>query len=217
MARDLLGRHLVSDVGGGVVVVRITEVEAYAGATDAASHAHRRQTTRNAVMFGEPGHAYVYFTYGMHWCVNLVAEPAGTAAAVLLRAGEVVGGMDVARTRRPGGPARDVARGPARLARAAGIDGSVNGVDVTRRGPLHLCPGEPVADDVVARGPRVGIRSATDLPWRLWIAGDPTVSAFRSGAARTRRQPLGEGEPDAPGASGELDADGSADAGGAGV
>ena len=187
MARGLLGCRVVSTLGERVVV-RITEVEAYAGAADEASHAHRRQTARNAVMFGPPGHAYVYFTYGMHWCVNLVASAAGDPAAVLLRAGEVTGGVDVARARRGGVRDRDLARGPARLASALGITADCNGADVTRRGsPLVVLAGAAVPDDRVSVGPRVGIRTATDLPWRLWVTDDPTVSDYRPGALRRRR------------------------------
>ncbi|HVE97662.1 MAG TPA: DNA-3-methyladenine glycosylase [Mycobacteriales bacterium] len=190
VARDLLGQHLVSGAGGDRVVVRITEVEAYAAADDAASHAHGRRTARNAVMFGPPGHAYVYFTYGMHWCVNLVAETDGTAAAVLIRAGDVVSGTAVARERRSGAVDRDLARGPARLARAAGITGTLNGADVTTRAAgLHVESAPRVRDETVRRGPRVGIRTATELPWRLWIADDPTVSAFRPGTLRRRPPP----------------------------
>lgn len=167
--------------------MRITEVEAYAGADDPASHAHRRRTDRNAVMFGPPGNAYVYFTYGMHWCLNLVASRDGDPAAVLVRAGEVVIGGDLARSRRNGCRDRDLARGPARLASALGVDGACNGLDVTRRGStLHLLPGDPVDDAGVATGPRVGIRAGADVPWRLWLAGDPTVSDYRPGAPPPR-------------------------------
>lgn len=124
-ARGLLG-CLVS---AGGVTVRLTEVEAYAGVgADPASHAHRGRTARNAVMFGPPGHLYVYFTYGMHWCANVVCGPDGEAAAVLLRAGQVVDGADTARARRATAKAaRDLARGPARLTAALGIDGAANG------------------------------------------------------------------------------------------
>ncbi len=186
VARSLLGARLVSSIDGSVAV-RITEVEAYAGSDDAASHAHRRQTDRNAVMFGRPGHAYVYFTYGMHWCVNVVTGRDGEPSAVLLRAGEVVEGVDLARTRRGSARDRDLARGPARLASALGITGACNGVDVTKRASLLVVEsGEPVPDDSVGTGPRVGIRTATDLPWRLWIAGEESVSDFRPGVARPR-------------------------------
>ncbi|WP_231928889.1 DNA-3-methyladenine glycosylase [Micromonospora echinaurantiaca] len=185
-ARGLLGCRLTA----GGVTVRITEVEAYAGtAGDPASHAHRGRTPRNAVMFGPAGHAYVYFTYGMHWCVNVVTGPAGEAAAVLLRAGEVVDGLAVARARRPA-VRRDVdlARGPARLCAALGIDRSAYGTHLLGDGPVRLRPGDaPVSADAVAAGPRVGVTGAHDVPWRFWIAGDPTVSAYRRHVPRTRR------------------------------
>lgn len=185
-ARGLLGCRLTA----GGVTVRITEVEAYAGtAGDPASHAHRGRTPRNAVMFGPAGHAYVYFTYGMHWCVNVVTGPAGEAAAVLLRAGEVVDGLAAARARRPA-VRRDVdlARGPARLCAALGIDRSAYGTHLLGDGPVRLRPGDaPVPADAVAAGPRVGVTGAHDVPWRFWIAGDPTVSAYRRHVPRTRR------------------------------
>ncbi|MFD2767710.1 DNA-3-methyladenine glycosylase [Micromonospora eburnea] len=185
-ARGLLGCRLTSHG----VTVRITEVEAYAGtAGDPASHAHRGRTPRNAVMFGPSGHAYVYFTYGMHWCVNVVTGPDGEASAVLLRAGEVIDGLDVARTRRPAVRREvDLARGPARLCAALGIDRSVYGADLLGDGPVRLRPPlDPVPEASVAAGPRVGVTGAHDVPWRFWIAGDPTVSAYRRHVPRVRR------------------------------
>jgi DNA-3-methyladenine glycosylase len=192
VARDLLGMVVVHSVDGvGEVAVRLTEVEAYAGGHDPASHAFRGRTGRNAVMFGRAGHAYVYFTYGMHFCMNLVCGPEGAAAAVLLRAGEVVGGLDTARQRRPGARLdRDLARGPARLTTAMGIDRALDGADVTRAdSPLRVVRGEAVADKAVRRGPRVGVSAAAELPWRLWIDGEPTVSAYRPHAPRRRNGP----------------------------
>jgi DNA-3-methyladenine glycosylase len=183
VARDLLG----CVVAAGGISVRITEVEAYDGANDAASHAFRGQTPRNAVMFGPPGHAYVYFTYGMHYCMNLVCAPPGTAQAVLLRAGEVVDGLATAEERRPGVRPRDLARGPARLCRTLAVDRSLDGVDVTKaRSPITVSAAEPVADALVRVGPRVGISAAADWPYRLWVDGDPTVSAFRAHSPRRR-------------------------------
>jgi DNA-3-methyladenine glycosylase len=176
------------------VVVRLTEVEAYSGAgTDPASHAHRGPTPRNAVMFGPPGFAYVYFTYGMHWCLNVVTGAEGEAAAVLLRAGAVVEGLDVATARRPAArSSRELARGPARLAAALALDGSFTGTDLLDpRSALRLLPpadGARVAARSVARGPRVGIRLAAERPWRFWVDGEPTVSAYRVGG-RARRSP----------------------------
>jgi DNA-3-methyladenine glycosylase len=176
VARDLLGA-VVEHAG---VRVRLTEVEAYDGANDPASHAYRGETTRTTVMFGPPGHAYVYFVYGMHFCVNLVCGPAGTASAVLLRAGEVVSGAELAAERRPASRARDLARGPARLTQALAIDRSLNGVDVTvARSPLRVLAGAAVDGGAVRAGPRVGISRAAQWPWRFWIAGEPSVSPYR--------------------------------------
>jgi DNA-3-methyladenine glycosylase len=172
VAPRLLGAVLTH----GGVSVRLTEVEAYAGPLDPGSHAHRGPTARNAVMFGPPGHLYVYFVYGMHFCANLVTGPEGDPGAVLLRAGEVVAGCDVARERRPGSTDRDLARGPARLCRALGIDLSHNGIRP------DLVAGEPVVD--LSTGPRVGLRHAADRPWRFWITDDPTVSTYRPAAPR---------------------------------
>jgi DNA-3-methyladenine glycosylase len=140
-------------------------------------------------MFGPPGHLYVYFTYGMHWCANVVCGTDGRAAAVLLRAGEVVAGEAAARLRRPAArAARDLARGPARLASCLGLDATANGVDLCADGsPVRLLgmPAAPAAD--VAAGPRVGITAAADRPWRFWLDEHPTVSRFRAGG---RRRPL---------------------------
>ncbi|MEN3309715.1 MAG: DNA-3-methyladenine glycosylase [Micromonosporaceae bacterium] len=177
-------------VRAGGVTVRLTEVEAYCGlGADPASHAHRGRTPRNAVMFGPPGYLYVYFTYGMHWCLNIVCGPAGTASAVLLRAGEVVDGVPLARSRRPAARRdRDLARGPARLATALAVTGAANGTPVLDgSGPLTvLPPAGPVEPALIRRGPRVGVASGHDTPWRFWLDGDPTVSAYRRASPRLR-------------------------------
>ena len=148
VAPRLLGCVLEHETDDGLVAVRLTEVEAYEGAADPASHAYRGRTARNGVMFGAPGHAYVYFTYGMHFCVNLVCLPPGTASAVLLRAGQVVSGVPLATSRRSAGRARpssvagrDLARGPARLCQALGIDRAQDGADVCVR--RHVCAADP--------------------------------------------------------------------------
>jgi DNA-3-methyladenine glycosylase (3mg) len=195
VARDLLGRVVCSRG----VSVRLTEVEAYAGLDDPASHAYRGPTTRTAVMFGPPGHLYVYFVYGMHWCANLVCGNDGQAAAVLMRAGEVVDGLDAARTRRPAARSdRELARGPARLASALAFTGADSGTDLFdekgRPGWLRVFPGTPVPEESVCAGPRVGVVGAAEWPWRLWIAGDPTVSRYQRAAERGRR-----GRPSRPG------------------
>ena len=188
VARELLGAVLVSRAPEGTVAVRLTEVEAYAGTSDPGSHAYRGQTNRTAVMFGPPGHAYVYFTYGMHWCVNLVCAEAGTASAVLLRAGEVVRGQDLARERRGDTVRdRDLARGPARLTKALGITGELNGVDVVRGGPLRVLAGTPVPDSRVATSPRTGVGGdGATHPWRFHIVGEPSVSPYRPAVPRRR-------------------------------
>jgi DNA-3-methyladenine glycosylase len=171
----------------GDVACRITEVEAYDGAHDPGSHAFRGPTARNAVMFGPPGHLYVYFTYGMHFCCNVVCGPEGAASAVLLRAGEVVEGLATARTRRPAARTdRDLARGPARLCQALDIRAAENGHDL-RRPPLTLTPG-PTPSEVRA-GPRVGLRLAGDRPWRFWLPDEPTVSVYRPATLRRRQGP----------------------------
>jgi DNA-3-methyladenine glycosylase len=237
VAPELLGCVLEHETAAGLVAVELTEVEAYAGQADPASHAYRGMTRRNAVMFGPPGHAYVYFTYGMHFCVNVVCSGAGSVSAVLLRAGAVIEGEDLARARRsnrrtgrarphetspqqtspPAPPLqaplawRDLARGPARLCQALDIDRSLDGADVcVASSPLRLRPAQLAAntggcttvrsgaglaqeDDpvetsrTIARGPRVGVSMATEVPWRFWFAGDPTVSEYRKHVPRQRK------------------------------
>ncbi|MFY1694272.1 DNA-3-methyladenine glycosylase [Solwaraspora sp. WMMA2101] len=185
-ARALLG----CVVTAGDVAVRLTEVEAYAGVgADPASHAHRGRTPRNAAMFGPPGRLYVYFSYGIHWCGNVVTGPPGEAAAVLLRAGAVVAGHGTARRRRGVRvPDRDLARGPARLMVALGLDGAATDTSVLDGcGPASLtAPADPVEVAAVRSGPRVGVGSAQQTPWRFWLADEPTVSAYRRAAPRQR-------------------------------
>jgi DNA-3-methyladenine glycosylase len=207
VAPELLG-CTVSHAG---VTVRLTEVEAYDGANDPGSHAFRGQTPRTRVMFGEPGGLYVYFTYGMHWCANLVCGRAGAASAVLLRAGEVVGGLETARARRVGVTDRDLARGPARLAMTLALTRDQNGLDTTATesplvlrvgmlgslsgsssksvdGPLTGISPDLLPGASVLTGPRVGVSGpggdAAAYPWRFWLEGEATVSAYRPGKAR---------------------------------
>jgi DNA-3-methyladenine glycosylase len=179
VAPRLLGAVLRHESAEGAVAVRLTEVEAYAGEHDPGSHAYRGRTRRNEVMFGPAGRLYVYFTYGMHHCCNVVVGETGHASAVLLRAGEVVDGVDLARARRGSAPDRDLARGPARLCRALDIDLDDNGTDLAA-GALTLClPDAAVGRARVRTGPRVGLRHAAERPWRFWLAGEPTVSVYR--------------------------------------
>ena len=173
-ARALLGRELHAHG----VTLRITEIEAYGGIHDPASHAYTR-TARSETMYGPPWRLYCYRSYGIHWCANVVTGPTEHAAAVLLRAGQVVGGLDLARARRPGVPDARLARGPGNLAQALAITGDDLGSDLLDpSGAVHLGPeGPPV--ETVSAGPRVDVSKAADVPWRFWITGDPTVSAYR--------------------------------------
>ncbi|MFC4829830.1 DNA-3-methyladenine glycosylase [Agromyces aurantiacus] len=180
LAPLLLGAVLAYDSDDGRVAVRLSEVEAYRGVgVDPGSHAFRGRTPRNAVMFGEGGHLYAYFTYGMHTCLNIVADRPGTSGGVLLRGGTVVEGLALARTRRPRSSERDLARGPARLAQALGVPLARNGSDLLAS-PFELAvPVEPLPH---LTGPRTGISGAggaVAYPWRFWLPGDPGVSAYR--------------------------------------
>ena len=184
VAPDLLGRDVVAASQAGIVRVRLVEVEAYLGSEDPGSHAFRGLTRRNATMFGPPGRLYVYFTYGMHWCMNVVCGPVGVPTAVLLRAAVVLDGAEIVAGRRPRSAQRDLARGPARLAQALGIDGSWDGTDVVR-GQLRLRSGQPPAAAEIRSGPRVGVAGAGGVaPWRFWVDGVAEVSTYRPAARR---------------------------------
>ncbi len=203
VAPGLLGCVLVHEDARGRVAAEIVEVEAYMGSEDPASHAFRGKTARNEVMFGEPGHVYVYFTYGMHFCANLVCELPGDASAVLLRAGWIVEGTDLAVARRSGAGSQNpagqagkrlaqLASGPARLCQALGVARAQNGTDACDPlGALRIYApagfgGLP--SGLIAEGPRVGISSAAEVPWRFWVAGDKAVSAYRPYLPRQKRR-----------------------------
>lgn len=201
VARHLLGTHLTH----AGVTIRVTETEAYAGHRDPGSHAFRGPTPRTAPMFGPAGVTYVYFSYGMHWMLCLVTGEPGTAEAVLIRAGEVVDGHDLAAERRAGIRERDWARGPARLASTLALDGTHTWRDFTQPAlgdvepiDLTITAGEPVPDSLVRTGPRVGVSGpggdGTAYPWRFWVDEDPTVSVYRPGVIRKRVRK----SPDAP-------------------
>jgi DNA-3-methyladenine glycosylase len=182
VAPRLLGALLTHTTPDGTVTVRLTEVEAYGGVgEDPASHAHRGATRRNASMFSAAGTLYVYFTYGMHWCANVVTGPAGAASAVLLRAGTVVEGLDLAHSRRPtAGSDAALARGPANLTKCLGIDGALDGCDLLDPvAAVRLATGRRVSPARVSSGPRIGIRVALDRPWRWWVQDAPSVSRHR--------------------------------------
>lgn len=194
----LLGATITSRFGSdaeSVVAIRLTEVEAYRGETDPGSHAFRGRTARNASMFQAAGAVYVYFTYGMHHCVNLVCGPEGKARAVLLRAGEVIMGVELARRRRPAARTdRDLARGPARLCAALGLTRSDDGIrlgDEGSRLTLKLPVTGDKADAARLRfGPRTGVAGpggdGLHFPWRFWLDGENTVSPYKAAVVRKR-------------------------------
>jgi DNA-3-methyladenine glycosylase len=182
LARDLLGRVLFYRTPEGLLAGRIVETEAYTGDADAASHAFRGRTPRNAVMFGPAGYAYVYFTYGMHYCLNVTAGLPGTAGAVLLRALEPLAGVETMRARGDRGPEPRLLSGPGKIGRAFGLTLEDNGRDFTR-GPLGIAAGSPVPDRDVARSRRIGISRAIDLPYRFAVVGSRSVSGPK-GASR---------------------------------
>ncbi len=190
VAPDLLGRTLVRATPDGPIALRLTEVEAYEGESDPGSHAYRGRTPRNGVMFGPPGHAYVYFTYGMWHCLNLVCGPEGFASGVLLRAGEITEGVELTRHRRLSARNdKELAKGPARLATALDVDRALDGTDVCSGpdAPLSLYTGTPVPADQVRNGPRTGVSGEGGVhPYRFWIANDPTVSPYRAHTPRRR-------------------------------
>jgi DNA-3-methyladenine glycosylase len=194
VAPELLNKVLVH----GELRGRIVEVEAYVGdGTDPGSHAHRGRTRRNATMFGPPGHLYVYFTYGMHWCCNAVCDPEGTASAVLLRAVEPVAGLEAMRAARPAARRDvDLANGPAKLCQAFGIAGLHDGVDLAR----PPAGGVTIVDD--GRPPptaprvatRIGLSAGAELPWRWYVEGDPHVSRTAPAPATLSRPRRTAGE-----------------------
>ena len=184
VAPALIGTTLLVDGVGGI----ITEVEAYHH-TEPAAHSYNGPTPRNRVMFGPPGHAYVYFSYGMHFALNMVCSPEGAASGVLIRAGEVVAGAEIARSRREAGRSsnpihdRQLARGPGNVASALGITRPEHDGRDLFAAPFDL-RASPVASKRIAAGPRVGVSGeagSAAFPWRFWIDGDPTVSAYRPG------------------------------------
>lgn len=184
----LLGAILSHDTDEGRVSIRLTEVEAYMGdGTDPGSHAHRGKTNRNATMFGDPAHLYAYFTYGMHTCANVACSPQGIASGVLLRAGEIVDGVELARERR-GRHIADarLARGPANLVVALGIVLAQNGADLLAPPFTMSIPAEQVP---FSAGPRTGLSlpgGGLEFPWRYWIPGDKTVSPYKRHIGKRR-------------------------------
>lgn len=196
VAPYLLGALVRHESPEGPVVLRLTEVEAYLGPAgtadpDPGSHSFRGKTDRNSAMFGPPGHLYVYFSYGMHFSANLVCRPEGTSSGCLMRAGEIVEGVDLARLRRPTAKHDyELAQGPARLAKAMGFGREHNGIAALGGEVTVTLPDTPAVN--VMTGPRVGISGAggtADYPWRFWLDGEPTVSKFKPGVVRVPRLP----------------------------
>lgn len=174
VAKALLGCYLVREVDGRELVGKIVETEAY-HQSDAASHSYRGQTPRTRVMFGPPGYAYVYFTYGMHYCMNVVTGPPGEGSAVLIRAIEPVSGLRQMRERRGGRPDHELTNGPAKLCYALDINKSLNEHDLSKK-PLQLRAGEPVPVNKIVQTTRIGISEAKEKPWRFYIKDSPFVS-----------------------------------------
>ncbi len=174
VARELLGQRVVRVSEGERVSGRITEVEAYIGEEDQASHARPGRTPRNASMYGLPGHAYVYFIYGMHYCLNAVTDREGYPAAILIRGLEPLEGIEVMRRRRGGRSDDELTDGPAKICQALDIDTAFDGVDLCERGAaLFIEQDEPVVDRAVARAPRIGVsgdEEARSVPWRFYVA-----------------------------------------------
>jgi len=176
VARNLLGKFLVRKTAGGAMVGKIVETEAYHEVGDPSCHAHRGMTARNAVMFGPPGRLYVYFTYGMHYCMNIVTEKEGVAAAVLIRALEPVAGIPLMQKNRgPKAIEKNLANGPAKLCQALAITTAQNGHSL-QSDDLYVSNGETVLDADVVTTTRIGISAGADLPWRFYLRGNPFVS-----------------------------------------
>jgi DNA-3-methyladenine glycosylase len=176
VARKLLGKRLVRVRGRVELIGRIVEVEAYRGQDDPASHAYRGKTPRNMPMFGEPGHAYIYFAYGNHYCLNVTTQRPGVAGAVLIRAVEPLNGLSLMRRLRPGVPDLQLTNGPGKLTKAFAIDKSLNEIDLTKLG--HLFIGQPRSKStfVIGRSSRIGITLGNERLWRFYIRSDPYVS-----------------------------------------
>ena len=177
VARDLLGQVVVSDSPPGRTAGRIVETEAYLGEDDPASHAARIRTGRVTAMWGEPGIAYVYRSYGIHAMLNVVAEPLGATGAVLIRALEPLDGTDIMRTRRGVAEERLLCSGPGKLCQALGIGLDMHGTDLVTSDALWISPDQPVRD--ASTSGRVGLSRGTEHPWLYWVTGNPHVSAHR--------------------------------------
>ncbi|MGQ4832510.1 MAG: DNA-3-methyladenine glycosylase [Candidatus Asgardarchaeia archaeon] len=176
VAKDLLGHFLVRKLGDKYLVGKIVEVEAYRGEDDPGSHAYRGITPRTKIMFGEPGHAYVYLIYGMYYCLNVTTEPEGQAGAVLFRAIEPIKGIEIMKANRKVNDIRKLTSGPARLTLALRIDKSLNGIDMTKDGPLFIAENPNKENFEIVETTRIGIKVGLDKLWRFYIKGNLFVS-----------------------------------------
>jgi DNA-3-methyladenine glycosylase len=176
VAKELLGKVLVRKVGHTSLEGIIVETEAYRGYDDAASHAYRGPTRRNRVMFGDPGHAYVYFTYGMHYCLNVTTEPAGQPGAVLIRAVQPVKGTEEMKKRRKTEHVKDLSNGPAKLTQAFAVTKALNGQDLTHARELYIAEALRPGKVRITATTRIGIKAGSEKPWRFSIRGNPFVS-----------------------------------------
>jgi len=179
VAQRLLGCYLVRELDGQKLVGKIVETEAY-DQTDAASHSYRGRTPRTDIMFGPAGYLYVYFTYGMHYCCNIVTGPDGYGGAVLIRALEPLEGLEAMRERRHGLNDSNLTNGPAKVCQAFGIDKTLNGHDL-RQEPLYLIINPAISPQEIVQTTRIGISQAKDVPWRFYVFGSPYTSRHRSG------------------------------------
>ena len=176
VARNLLGKYLVRMKGSDVLAGRIVEAEAYRGSDDPASHAYHGRTPRNTPMFGEPGHAYIYFTYGNHFCLNVTTRRSGMAGAVLIRGIEPNVGIELMRKLRPRVSDQQLTNGPGKLTKAFDIDKSLNEIDLTIRGPLFIGSEREEMPIVIGRSPRIGIRVGRERLWRFYVKSNPYVT-----------------------------------------
>jgi DNA-3-methyladenine glycosylase len=172
VAKELLGKYLVRVTAEGNIVARIVEVEAYGGSDDSASHAYKGIRERNRVMFGEPGHAYVYFTYGMHFCLNVKAEHIGIPGAVLIRAVEIIDGLELASRNRSAKSSIELSNGPGKLTKAMNITKAHNGIDLVKTTQLYICKPEDSERSEISASTRIGIKTAKEKLWRFCISNE---------------------------------------------
>lgn len=186
VAKALLNQNLVRVIRRAVLIGRIVEVEAYGGLDDPASHAYHGPTPRNMPMFGQPGHAYIYFTYGNHYCLNVTTPRDGIASAVLIRAIEPLKGLDMMKRLRPDVAEQQLTNGPGKLTKALGVDKSLNEVDLTKKGPLYVSKGAEGPEFTIVRSPRIGITLGVERLWRFYIKSNQYVSRNTSSAHRAQ-------------------------------